>query len=172
MKNAEKLLKTIKVLIEREVKKQVKSTLNEMVVLKRSDYDRLLESVVSQPSNQSNDVFTKVSKDIQSHLNTRSPNKLVPKTGNSVLDEILQNTRGGIMSEYNTAVGSSDIHMTTADVYNFGTPQTGGQLPIQTTGLSSNSVVDLDTESGKSLAKALTRNYSDVLKKVSEKKGY
>ena len=42
MKNAEKLLKTIKVLIEREVKKQVKSTLNEMVVLKRSDYDRLL----------------------------------------------------------------------------------------------------------------------------------
>jgi hypothetical protein len=173
MKNSEKLILKIKNMVEREVSKQLKSILKEHVLVERTSLTNMGDGQLTETHNEPMDAFTQAQRalefDRQSRLSTKPTHNL--KTGNTAIDRILNETRGGIPSDSTAPVIISDGDlglMTSKNTHaiGLGVHGSGGGLPIQTLG-TNNKTLDLNNPQGRSLASALTKDYSKLMKNLS-----
>jgi hypothetical protein len=158
-----KLLQTLRKLIESEVRKQLPSLLKEYDLPKKKSSKYSLTSSMR-------DTLASITENIQEE---KTPIKIEQKrnppivTKNPLLNEIFSKTRGGISNdmgtqyEYGNLMGKEAF--TSGDVGMF----TGGHLPV-TTGLETGRQLDTQTPEGEAVAKALTRDYRDLVKRFKK----
>jgi len=197
MKNAQKLITKIRLMVEREVKKQVKSILAEHILLSKEDYGSLLEAIATKSNvqehhtSQNVDAFADAAKVLQDFRNSgvqssqpqqqAEPALAVPthtlKTGKGKIDEVLASMRGGIVGEYSQYGGHDDgqggdfneIAGGVSDTQTFSAAAmhaggAGNAVPVQTRGTGGQQI-DINSSAGKSLASALTKDYSGMMSK-------
>lgn len=181
------LAKKMKGMVEREVKKQLKELMKEHVLLSKDEYRLLMERAktpvvfegVEEQVEQ--DPFAMAQAAVEAHrrnASTPQQKRQVPthgvRTGNSTLDSILQETKGGITGEYAPFESMGHFDSSTTHLVGMRQPASvpGKQIPLQTVGLETGKTLDINSDVGQSVASALTRNYSDVLNAVKKKKGF
>lgn len=165
------LANAIKTIVEKEVKKQLKEALNEYTLVSKS-------SVVEATPTQL-DAFSLadavLEKDRQTQQTPTMENKPLFNTKNPVLNEVLNQTHGGVprdptqnaMDEYRNLLNTDTFTMADEE-----TILTHGRMPQQASVSSmrgnTGAKIDPNSSTGQAIDAAMNRDYSELVKRFKK----